>query len=138
MKDWRLLGTSPLRASLWKAVGGYDEAKWLTNSVQDMDFWIRVLKRGFRGAYLPGTIYRWAMHESNMHAAVPPDCHARLALRHRNFYATRQSRDVGRIVNENLNILWRLADRGTFADAAADASDKLDLRNKLSLPFVEH
>jgi glycosyltransferase involved in cell wall biosynthesis len=48
--DWKLLGTSPCKKATWEKVGGYN-LKY-SYSVQDVDFWIRVITSGSKGFYL--------------------------------------------------------------------------------------
>jgi glycosyltransferase involved in cell wall biosynthesis len=55
--NWTLLGTSPCTKKIWQKNKGYS-LKY-SNTVQDVDFWIRTLKLGARGLYLPEVIYKW-------------------------------------------------------------------------------
>lgn len=63
-KNWILMGQSPCRKSVWSIVGGY--ALKYTNSVQDVDFWIRVFQQNFNGFYLPENIYNWNRSSEGM------------------------------------------------------------------------
>lgn len=66
--DWKLLGTSPCRKSLWEKIQGYSIAYGST--VQDVDFWRRALMQGAIGHYTNSVIYEWHRVESGMNANV--------------------------------------------------------------------
>lgn len=58
-RNWILLGTSPFKKQVWVDVAGYDENDVITNSVQDIDFFMRAICLGNKGGYIPEIIYQW-------------------------------------------------------------------------------
>jgi glycosyltransferase involved in cell wall biosynthesis len=62
--NWKLLGTSPCKRSAWEKVGGYNLE--FSYSIQDVEFWIRVVSDGFKGKYLNVPIYKWNKSASGM------------------------------------------------------------------------
>src|SRR6476646_422796 len=43
--NWKLIGTTPLRKSLWEAIGGYD-TEFGVDDLHDVEFWIRAIATG--------------------------------------------------------------------------------------------
>lgn len=82
--DWKLLGTSPCRKIVWERVGGYS-LKY-SYSVQDVDFWIRVLKTGNKGLYLEDTIYLWNRSLNGMNSTYNRVDSIELLDDHEDFY----------------------------------------------------
>lgn len=72
-KEWKLLGTSPCRKSLWEKIGGYDLK--FSIAIQDIDFWIRAIMSGAKGIYINKNIYTWCTHNSGMNNNVQPIYH---------------------------------------------------------------
>jgi hypothetical protein len=66
--QWRLLGTSPCRRSLWRKIKGYRAS--FSFDCQDVDFWMRAVAAGGRGFYIKGPIYQWNRSPQGMNAAV--------------------------------------------------------------------
>lgn len=62
--NWKLLGTSPCKKSTWEKVGGYNLE--FSYSIQDVEFWIRVVSNGSKGKYLNVPIYKWNKSASGM------------------------------------------------------------------------
>jgi glycosyltransferase involved in cell wall biosynthesis len=83
-RHWTLLGTSPCRRSTWAAVDGY--AQKYSYSVQDMDFWIRVLDQGYKGIYIDHFIYTWNRSANGMNQNIDPLKVSALLLEHYTFY----------------------------------------------------
>lgn len=81
---WSLLGTSPCKKATWELVNGY--ALKYSYSVQDVDFWIRVLKKGIIGHYLDQIIYSWNQSASGMNMNFDRIDMTRLLEDHRDFY----------------------------------------------------
>jgi glycosyltransferase involved in cell wall biosynthesis len=84
VSDWKLLGTSPCKKSVWESVGGYN-LKY-SYSVQDVDFWIRVLLAGHKGFYLDEPIYTWKRSSSGMNMNFDRLDMIRLLNDHQAFY----------------------------------------------------
>jgi glycosyltransferase involved in cell wall biosynthesis len=87
---WILLGTSPCKKRTWEKAGGY-RLKY-SYSVQDMDFWIRVLMSGARGIYLEHPIYIWKRASTGMNAHIDNRAIAELLDDHWNFFLLGSSR----------------------------------------------
>ncbi len=56
--NWKLIGTTPIRKSLWQSLGGYDP-NFGVNDLHDVEFWIRAIASGCRYKYIPEVIYIW-------------------------------------------------------------------------------
>jgi glycosyltransferase involved in cell wall biosynthesis len=80
---WGLLGTTPCRRVTWERVHGYRNL--FSYDYQDVDFWMRVVGSGARGAYVPETIYVWHRSASGMNAAMKPWRAWEVAVRNRRF-----------------------------------------------------
>lgn len=83
-ENWSLLGTSPCRKKVWEAVGGYDLA--FTNTVQDLDFWRRVLLNGAQGRWINREMYHWYRTETGMNASVKEEDLLPLRIKSLPFY----------------------------------------------------
>ena len=53
------------RRHVWQAVGGFDEVSRIP--VEDLDFWITAMERGFRGEVLPEPLMRYRVRADSMH-----------------------------------------------------------------------
>ncbi len=82
--EWTLLGTSPCKKTTWESVGGY--ALKYSYSVQDVDFWIRVLKKGNKGFYLNRPVYTWYKSATGMNMTFKNLETTKLMAEHRHFY----------------------------------------------------
>jgi glycosyltransferase involved in cell wall biosynthesis len=82
--DWKLLGTSPCKKATWEKVGGYN-LKY-SYSIQDVDFWIRVITTGARGLYLNLPIYTWKRSVTGMNMNFNRLDMIKLLEDHRGFY----------------------------------------------------
>jgi glycosyltransferase involved in cell wall biosynthesis len=82
--DWKLLGTSPCKKSTWQKVGCY--ALKYSYSVQDVDFWIRVIMGNSKGLYLGEPIYNWNKSSSGMNAGFDRLDMIKLLDDHQDFY----------------------------------------------------
>jgi glycosyltransferase involved in cell wall biosynthesis len=82
--DWKLLGTSPCKKAAWEKVGGYN-LKY-SYSVQDVDFWIRVITSGNQGFYLSKPIYTWNKSVTGMNMSFNRLDMVKLMEDHREFY----------------------------------------------------
>jgi glycosyltransferase involved in cell wall biosynthesis len=82
--EWTLLGTSPCKKTTWESVGGY--ALKYSYSVQDVDFWIRVLKKGNKGFYLNEPVYTWYKSATGMNMTFKSLETTKLMAEHRDFY----------------------------------------------------
>jgi glycosyltransferase involved in cell wall biosynthesis len=69
--QWSLIGTTPLRRSVWQAVGGYD-TEFEVQDLHDVEFWIRVISSGCDYQYIPACIYQWRKYLGNNSRKVTP------------------------------------------------------------------
>ncbi|TCD07735.1 glycosyltransferase family 2 protein [Pedobacter frigidisoli] len=83
--NWKLLGTSPCKKATWEAIGGYSMK--YSYSVQDVDFWIRVMQRGFKGVYTDKCIYIWNRSEKGMNMTFDRIFMTELLNDHQSFYS---------------------------------------------------
>jgi len=84
VNEWKLLGTSPCKKSTWAKIGGYS-LKY-SNTVQDMDFWIRVIQMGLQGLYLNKPIYTWNKNAAGMNTNFDRFDMIRILDDHKEFY----------------------------------------------------
>jgi glycosyltransferase involved in cell wall biosynthesis len=82
--EWKLLGTSPCKKTVWQKVQGYD-LKY-SYSVQDVDFWIRVLLDKHQGVYLDKPIYVWNKSATGMNTNFDRMAMVKLLEDHPEFY----------------------------------------------------
>lgn len=68
---WNLLGTTPLRKSVWQQVGGYDSA-FGAQDLHDVEFWIRVIASGCSYVALDQPIYVWRKYLGSNSRQVTP------------------------------------------------------------------
>lgn len=87
--DWKLLGTSPCKKATWQKIGGYN-LKY-SYSIQDVDFWIRVLSGGSKGFYLNQPIYTWNRSVTGMNMNFDRLDMIKLIEDHREFYLLNNS-----------------------------------------------
>lgn len=87
--DWKLLGTSPCKKATWEKVGGYN-LKY-SYSIQDVDFWIRVITTGHKGLYLNKCIYTWKRSVTGMNMNFDRLDMIKLIEDHREFYLLNHS-----------------------------------------------
>lgn len=88
--QWMLLGTSPCLKKTWQKVGGY-QLKY-SYSLQDMDFWIRVLLSGAKGLYLGEPVYTWNRASTGMNANIDSIAIAELLDEYLEFFLLSASR----------------------------------------------
>ncbi len=131
MRNWILLGTSPIRKRLWKSIHGYDESPWLTNSVQDIDFFQRALAAGARGRHLPGILYEWRIRDGGMNATQSPLAHALLALKNRGIQSRFLREPEATIVNGALHSVYAHGDMTTFRQLYRRFGRAADWKNRL-------
>lgn len=82
--DWKLLGTSPCKKTVWESVGGYSTK--YSYSIQDVDFWIRAIQAGNKGLYLNKPIYTWNKSSTGMNMNFDRIDMIKLLEDHREFY----------------------------------------------------
>ncbi|UJB69475.1 glycosyltransferase [Acaryochloris sp. 'Moss Beach'] len=83
--NWTLLGTSPIRRSLWQKVGGYD-LEFGIEDLHDVEFWIRVIASGCDYVYIPQPIYTWRKFHGSNSGQVTPLAWAKVAKKHLDIY----------------------------------------------------
>ncbi len=82
---WSLVGTTPLRKSLWESVGGYDP-NFGVEDIHDVEFWIRVIASGCKYYYIPQTIYIWRKYLGSNTRRVNPLAWYRISQQHIDIY----------------------------------------------------
>jgi glycosyltransferase involved in cell wall biosynthesis len=84
--QWSLIGTTPLRRSLWEAIGGYDPT-FGKQDLHDVEFWIRAISApGFRYYYIPEVIYIWRKYLGSNSRQVTPLSWYRIAQKYFDIY----------------------------------------------------
>jgi glycosyltransferase involved in cell wall biosynthesis len=83
--DWKLLGTTPIRRSLWQKIDRYDVA-FGSEDLHDVEFWIRVLVSGCSFYYIPETTYVWRKYLGTNSRKITPISWARIARKYFSIY----------------------------------------------------
>jgi glycosyltransferase involved in cell wall biosynthesis len=83
--QWTLIGTAPLRRSLWQSVGGCDPNLDATD-LHDLEFWIRAIAAPCRYEYIPEVIYIWRKYLGKNSRRVTPMSWYRVAKKHFQVY----------------------------------------------------
>ncbi|NJM65391.1 MAG: glycosyltransferase [Acaryochloris sp. RU_4_1] len=83
--QWTLIGTTPLKRSVWKAVGGYDP-EFEVQDLHDVEFWIRVISSECDYQYIPDCIYHWRKYLGSNSRKVTPEAWYRVAKTHLQVY----------------------------------------------------
>jgi glycosyltransferase involved in cell wall biosynthesis len=83
--QWTLIGTTPLRRSVWQAVGGYN-TEFEVQDLHDVEFWIRVISSGCDYKYIPACIYQWRKYLGNNSRKVTPEAWHKVAKVHLETY----------------------------------------------------
>jgi glycosyltransferase involved in cell wall biosynthesis len=69
--NWKLLGTTPLRRSLWESLGGYDPSFGIKD-LHDVEFWLRAIASGAKYTNIPEVIYVWRKYLGSNSRLVTP------------------------------------------------------------------
>lgn len=83
-KNWILLGTSPCKKSVFQSVGGASQQ--FSYDIDDMDFWIKVLKAGHIGYHVDVSIYTWNRQLTGMNYNLKGDKMLDLFKVHSDFF----------------------------------------------------
>ncbi|MGB5972437.1 MAG: glycosyltransferase family 2 protein [Nodosilinea sp.] len=83
--NWTLIGTAPLRKSLWEAVG-HSDPELGAEDLHDLEFWLRAmaLPCGYHGT--PAVIYIWRKYLGRNSRQVDPMSWYRIAQKHFDVY----------------------------------------------------
>ncbi len=82
---WQLLGSGPMRHSLWQALEGYDP-NFGVEDLHDLEFWLRAIAEGYTYAYIPKTIYIWRKYLGGNTQQVTPMAWYRIAKKYFDIY----------------------------------------------------
>ena len=82
---WQLLGTTPLRKTVWQQVGGYDPAFGACD-LHDVEFWIRVIASGCSHITIDKHIYTWRKYLGKNSAQVTPLAWSQIAQKYFEIY----------------------------------------------------
>ncbi len=69
--NWKLLGTTPLKRSLWESLGGYDP-NFGVKDLHDVEFWMRAIASGAKYINIPEVIYIWRKYLGSNSRLVTP------------------------------------------------------------------
>lgn len=83
--QWKLIGTTPLRRSLWESLGGYDPA-FGVRDLHDVEFWMRAIASGCSYYYLEEPIYLWRKYLGQNSRKVTPLAWYKIAQKHFEIY----------------------------------------------------
>ncbi len=114
-------GAALVRRTVVEAAGGWDES--LRHGLEDWDFWITLVERGFRGAIIPEVLFRYRQRpESMSRVHFARDGHARLYRRLADKHAVSFRQHATALVAR------RHADRAAAWAAAARVNEELELQ----------
>lgn len=85
--NWRLIGTTPFRRSLWEAIGGYDP-EFGVEDLHDVEFWMRAIASGLPYYSISEPIYIWRKYLGSTSRKVTPLAWYRVAQKHFEIYRT--------------------------------------------------
>ncbi|MGL5871928.1 MAG: glycosyltransferase family 2 protein [Xenococcaceae cyanobacterium] len=83
--NWKLLGTTPLRRSLWESVGEYDSS-FGVEDLHDVEFWIRAMASGCSYYPISSVIYTWRKYLGSNSKRVTPLAWYRIAQKYFSIY----------------------------------------------------
>jgi glycosyltransferase involved in cell wall biosynthesis len=83
--QWVLIGTTPLKRSLWQNIHGYN-TDFEVQDLHDVEFWMRVLSTGCDYQYIPDCIYHWRKYLGNNSRKVTPEAWYKIAKLHMQIY----------------------------------------------------
>ncbi|WP_425217088.1 glycosyltransferase family 2 protein [Tumidithrix helvetica] len=83
--NWRLIGTTPLKRSLWQSIGGYDPS-FGADDLHDVEFWIRAIASGCTYHRIPNVIYNWRKYLGSNSKRVTPLAWYRIAQKYFSIY----------------------------------------------------
>ncbi len=83
--NWQLIGTTPIRRSLWQSIGGYDPS-FGVEDLHDVEFWIRAIATGCEHRYIPEVIYIWRKYLGSNSRKVTPVSWYRIAKKYFEIY----------------------------------------------------
>lgn len=83
--NWKLIGTTPIRKSLWQSLGGYDPS-FGVKDLHDVEFWIRAIASGAKYKNIPEVIYIWRKYLGNNSRLVTPLAWNRIADKYLDIY----------------------------------------------------
>ncbi|MGB3199462.1 MAG: glycosyltransferase family 2 protein [Nodosilinea sp.] len=83
--NWTLIGTAPLRKTLWETVG-YSDPELGAEDLHDLEFWLRAMALPCRYYYTPEIIYVWRKYLGRNSRQVSPSSWSRIAQKHFDIY----------------------------------------------------
>jgi glycosyltransferase involved in cell wall biosynthesis len=83
--NWRLIGTTPLKRSLWQSINGYDP-EFGVEDLHDVEFWIRAIASGCNYIYIPEVIYTWRKYLGSNSKRVTPMSWYRIVTKYFSIY----------------------------------------------------
>jgi glycosyltransferase involved in cell wall biosynthesis len=83
--NWKLLGTTPLKRSLWESLGGYDP-DFGVKDLHDVEFWLRAIASGAKYKNISEVIYIWRKYLGNNSRLVTPLAWQRIAEKYFDIY----------------------------------------------------
>lgn len=134
LNNWILLGLSPCRKELWEMVNGYSIE--FSNTLQDMDFWLKVFEQDYKGIYMNRTIYNWHVSPEGMNAKVSLFDIALIKYRHLEFYLEFGGVKKRALVNDCFNLFYSRARFDLVIELAGKYIFNLSMKNILRLMYV--
>jgi glycosyltransferase involved in cell wall biosynthesis len=83
--NWQLIGTTPLRKSLWEKIGGYDLSFGVAD-LHDVEFWMRAIATQCHYYSISQPIYIWRKYLGNNSRRVTPLAWYHIAQKHLAIY----------------------------------------------------
>lgn len=82
--NWILLGTSPCKKHVFEDIGGASQQ--FSYDIDDMDFWIKVMKKGYIGYHIDTPIYLWNRQVTGMNFNLKGERMLELFKTHSDFF----------------------------------------------------
>lgn len=83
--NWKLLGATPLKRSLWESLGGYDPS-FGVRELHDVEFWMRAIASGAKYINIPDVIYTWRKYLGSNSRLVTPLAWYQIAEKYFDIY----------------------------------------------------
>jgi glycosyltransferase involved in cell wall biosynthesis len=90
-----IVSGSLIKKSVFDEVGGYSADVNTKTSFEDWDLWLSVAEKGYKGVYVPQTLYRYRLHGKGRNAEAlkkRPELEKILAIRHPSLYGSLTNR----------------------------------------------
>lgn len=136
-RNWILLGTSPFKKQLWNDINGYDEHPLITNSVQDIDFFMNAILAEKTGVHIPAVIYQWNDTPGSMNKHISAECFCHLNIKNIRFLEKYKFKSVSQMNNYMVTMLFQHRQYQLLRNFAASLRfSSLSFKNKIKYLYT--